>query len=67
MTLARRLALRDWSDDLPVTEDFVIYATDYHLEHLAANFHLCVPVALRERLLADGWIPAQMAHGQQSP
>ena len=67
VTLARRLALRDWSDDLPVTEDFVTYATDYHLEHLAANFHLCVPVALRERLLADGWISEQMAHGQESP
>ena len=66
VALAQALADRDWSGELAVTDDFVVFATDYHLEHLAANFHLCVPVALRERLLADGWISEQMAREQES-
>ena len=61
--LSRRLALRDWSKDLPITDDFVVFATDYHLDHLGENFGLSVPAPLRERLLADGWIPEALARG----
>ena len=60
--LARRLSLRDWSSDLPVTDDFVVYATDIHLEDLEANFRATVPLPVRERLLAEGWISETMAH-----
>ena len=60
--LARRLSLRDWSSDLPVTDDFVVYATDIHLEDLEANFRATVPLHLRECLLAEGWISETMAH-----
>lgn len=66
VALAQALADRDWSGDLGVTDDFAVFATDYHLEHLAANFHRSVPVGVRARLLADGWIPEQMAREQES-
>ena len=61
--VSRRLADRDSPERLPTTDDFVVYATDCELEDLGENFGLSVPTPLRERLLADGWIPEALALG----
>jgi hypothetical protein len=40
---AARLNLRDWSDTLPVTDDFVVYAVDLELVDLRRNLTDCLP------------------------
>ncbi|MFF5234946.1 hypothetical protein [Dactylosporangium sp. NPDC000521] len=56
--VAARLNHRDWSDTLPVTDDFVVYPVDLELEYLHQNLTDCVPPArlahLRERLRLGG-------------
>ncbi|MBF9131987.1 hypothetical protein I0C86_23910 [Plantactinospora sp. S1510] len=51
--VAGRLNLRDWSDTLPVTGDFVVYAVDLELVDLERNLADCLPpdrlARLRER------------------
>ncbi|WP_432992769.1 hypothetical protein [Dactylosporangium sp. CA-233914] len=52
-TVAARLNLRDFSDALPVTDDFVVYAADLELVDLRQNLADCLPpdrlARLRER------------------
>lgn len=40
---AARLNLHDWSDTLPVTDDFVVYAVDLELVDLERNLTECLP------------------------
>ncbi|MEU8004495.1 hypothetical protein AB0B66_25335 [Catellatospora sp. NPDC049111] len=51
--VAARLNLRDWSDVLPVTDDFVVYPVDLELVDLKRNLADCLPpdrlARLRER------------------
>ncbi|MGW4682613.1 hypothetical protein ACWEOS_29475 [Micromonospora taraxaci] len=51
--VAARLNLRDWSDTLPVAEDFVVYPVDLELIDLKRNLADCLPpdrlARLRER------------------
>lgn len=51
--VAARLNLRDWSDILPVADDFVVYPVDCELVDLERNLTDCVPpdrlARLRER------------------
>jgi hypothetical protein len=51
--VAARLNLRDWSDTLPIADDFVVYAVDLELVDLERNLTACLPpyrlAALRER------------------
>ncbi|MET8089338.1 hypothetical protein [Micromonospora sp. NPDC005220] len=52
-TVAGRLNLRDWSDTLPVADDFVVYPVDLELVDLERNLADCLPpdrlAQLRER------------------
>ena len=51
--VAARLNLRDWSDTLPVAEDFMVYPVDLELVDLERNLTDCLPpdrlARLRER------------------
>ncbi|PZG13024.1 hypothetical protein C1I95_24520 [Micromonospora craterilacus] len=51
--VAARLNLRDWSDTLPVADDFVVYPADLELVDLERNLADCLPpdrlARLRER------------------
>ncbi|WP_154937105.1 hypothetical protein [Micromonospora palomenae] len=51
--VAARLNLRDWSDTLPVADDFVVYPVDLELVDLERNLADCLPpdrlARLRER------------------
>lgn len=50
---AARLNHYDWTDTLPVTDDFVVYAVDLELVDLDQNLTACLPpdrlALLRER------------------
>ncbi|MEV4417757.1 hypothetical protein [Catellatospora sp. NPDC049609] len=52
--VAARLNLRDWSDTLPVTDDFVVYPVDLELVDLERNLADCLPPDRRVRLRERG-------------
>ncbi|MET7395800.1 hypothetical protein ABZS66_20130 [Dactylosporangium sp. NPDC005572] len=54
--VAARLNLRDWSDTLPVTDDFVIYAVDRELVDLERNLTESLPPARLTALRAHGML-----------
>jgi hypothetical protein len=57
--VAWELSGRDWSTSLPVSDDFVIYATDLQLCDLGRNMRASLfPERLRE-LRRRGWLPLE--------
>lgn len=57
--VAWELSGRDWSASLPVSDDFVIYATDLALTELSRNMAASLfPERLRE-LRRRGWLPLE--------
>ncbi len=52
--VAARLNLRDWSDTLHVTEDFVVYPVDLELVDLERNLADCLPPDRLARLREHG-------------
>jgi hypothetical protein len=52
-SVAARLNGRDWSDTLPVADDFVVYAVDLELVDLERNLTACLPPD-RLAVLRDG-------------
>ncbi|GAA1371265.1 hypothetical protein [Catellatospora chokoriensis] len=52
--VAARLNLRDWSDTLPVTDDFVVYPVDLELVDLDRNLADCLPPDRLSRLRERG-------------
>ncbi len=57
--VAWELSGRDWSTTLPVSDDFVIYATDLELSELSRNMAASLfPERLRE-LRRRGWLPLE--------
>ncbi|WP_327003052.1 hypothetical protein OHA72_49555 [Dactylosporangium sp. NBC_01737] len=52
--VAARLNQRDWSDTLPVADDFVVYAVDLELADLERNLADCLPPGRLARLRERG-------------
>ena len=55
--VARRLSSHDWSDCLQTTDDFVVFATDIHMDKWEESFRANVAPGLRRRLWEGGWVP----------
>ena len=52
--VAKELNSVDWSSVLPVTDDFVVYATDMELVDLDTNMAYCVPQSLLDAFHSRG-------------
>jgi hypothetical protein len=59
--VARALQKAGLDSVLSVTDDFVVFATDVHMEYWRNSMRQCVNVAQRQRLYNDGWLPGELA------
>jgi hypothetical protein len=54
--VAARLNLHNWSDTLPVAEDFLVYAVDFDLVDLERNLSDCLPPNQQARIRKHGFL-----------
>lgn len=63
--LTKRLATQDLSKHWPLADDFAVFATDIGMRDFASNFRESVPLAVRARLAASGWIAPELAQSER--
>jgi len=62
--VGRELNEREWSSRVPMTDDFVVFATDLDMGDALENVRAGVPYGQRELLVERGWMPRSVLEAE---